>query len=135
PGNAIACAMLRAAAHAARGVFEIDVVEHHHAGKRDAPSGTSLLWASLLAKEGGSVRFAPDVTQPRAAGEVRVTSLRSGSVPGTERAVFAGAGETLELVPSVWARAVFARGAIRWARFLAGKTPGLYTLEQALESP
>jgi len=134
PGNAIACAMLRAAAHAARGVFEIDIVEHHHAAKRDAPSGTSLLWASLLAKGGGSVRFAPDVTQARAPGEVRVTSLRSGSVPGIHRAVFAGAGETLEIVHSVSDRTVFARGAIRAAGFLAGKAPGLYTLEQALES-
>ncbi len=133
PGNAIACAMLRAASGAARGVFEIDVVEHHHAAKRDAPSGTSLLWASLLA-EGGSVRFAPDVTQPRAGGEVRVTSLRSGSVPGIHRAIFAGAGETLELVHTVTDRSVFARGAIRAARFLAGKPPGLYTLEQTLEA-
>jgi 4-hydroxy-tetrahydrodipicolinate reductase len=66
---------------------------------------------------------------------VRLHSIRSGTVPGTHRALFAGAGETLEIVHTVTDRAVFARGAIRAARFLAGKPPGLYTLEQMLEHP
>jgi 4-hydroxy-tetrahydrodipicolinate reductase len=119
-GNAVACAMLRAAGRAARDLFEIDLVEHHHAAKRDAPSGTALLWASLLA--------------PGEHGKVRIHSIRSGTAVGTHRALLAGTGETLEIVHTVSDRSVFARGAIRAARFLAGRSPGLYTLEHMLET-
>jgi len=118
-GNAVACAMLRAAGPAARGLFEIDIVEHHHAAKRDAPSGTALLWGSLLG--------------PEERGKIRIHSIRSGTAVGTHRALLAGSGETLEIVHTVSDRSVFARGAIRAARFLAGKSPGLYTLEHMLE--
>jgi len=134
-GSAVACALFRALPPGARGPFEIDVLEHHHAAKRDAPSGTALLWASHLAPRADAVDAHPDVTRPREPGTVRLHSIRSGTVPGTHRAILAGAGETLEIVHTVTDRAVFARGAIRAARFLSGKPPGLYTLEQMLEHP
>ena len=114
-GNSVASGMLRSVPDAAKALFEIDLIEHHHAAKRDAPSGTALTWASLL--------------KPA---EVRVHSIRSGTAVGTHRALFAGAGETLEVVHTVQDRAVFARGALRAACFLGGKRPGLYTLEQVL---
>jgi len=131
-GSALACAMFGSLPAAAKGAFEIDVLEHHHAAKRDAPSGTALLWASRLAE---NVEVRPDVTRPREPGTVRIHSIRSGTVPGTHRAILAGAGETLEIVHTVTDRGVFARGALRAARFLAGKPPGRYTLEQMLEHP
>jgi len=134
-GSAVACAMFRSLSIPAKESFEIDLLEHHHAAKKDAPSGTAILWSSLLARDLHSVDLEPDVTKPRAPGTVRVHSVRSGTVPGTHRAILAGAGETLEIVHTVTDRAVFARGAIRAARFLAGKPPGLYTLEQMLEHP
>jgi len=117
-GNSVATAMLRSIPGAARALFEVDLVEHHHGAKRDAPSGTALAWAALLAP-----------------GEVRIHSIRSGTVAGIHRAIFAGAGETLEVVHTVFDRAVFARGALRAACFLHGKPPGLYTLEQTLAGP
>ena len=113
-----AAAMLRSIPGAARALFEVDLVEHHHGAKRDAPSGTALAWAALLAP-----------------GEVRIHSIRSGTVAGIHRAIFAGAGETLEVVHTVSDRAVFARGALRAACFLHGQPPGLYTLEQTLAVP
>jgi 4-hydroxy-tetrahydrodipicolinate reductase len=134
-GSAVACALFRALPPGAKAAFEIDVLEHHHAAKRDAPSGTALLWASHLAPGPDAVEAHPDVTRPRASGTVRLHSIRSGTVPGTHRAILAGAGETLEIVHTVTDRSVFARGAIRAARFLSGKPPGLYTLEQMLEHP
>jgi len=115
-GNAVACAMLRSVPEAARSLFEIDIIEHHHAAKRDAPSGTAIGWAALV-KTGAN----------------RIHSIRSGTAAGTHRALFAGAGETLEIVHTVSDGSVFARGALRAARFLAGKPPGYYTLEQMLE--
>src|SRR5689334_5229453 len=135
PGSAVAGTMFRALSVPAKESFEIDILEHHHAAKKDAPSGTAFLWSSLLARDLHSVDLKPDVTKPRAPGTVRVHSIRSGTVPGTHRAILAGAGETLEIVHTVTDSAVFARGAIRAARFLAGKPPGLYTLEQMLEHP
>jgi 4-hydroxy-tetrahydrodipicolinate reductase len=133
-GNSVASAMLRSVAEPARALFEIDLVEHHHAAKRDAPSGTALAWASILAPgKPEAVNTAPDPRKPRTAGEIRVQSIRSGSVTGIHRAIFAGTGETLEVVHTVFDRAVFARGALRAARFLHGRAPGYYTVEQMLE--
>jgi 4-hydroxy-tetrahydrodipicolinate reductase len=133
-GNALALAMLRAAPGGARAAFQIDVIEHHHAAKRDAPSGTALLWAAVLAAAPDALEVEPDPKRPRERGKVRLHSIRSGTAVGTHRALLAGAGETLEIVHTVSDRSVFARGAIRAARFLSGKPPGLYTLEQMLES-
>ena len=132
-GNAVASGMLRSVPAGARALFGIDLVEHHHAAKHDAPSGTALAWASILASEPAAVNVAPDATKPRAPGEVRIHSLRSGTAAGTHRALFAGSGETIEVVHRVSDRAVFARGALRAARFLKGKPPGLYTLESMLD--
>jgi 4-hydroxy-tetrahydrodipicolinate reductase len=117
-GNSIASGMLLSVPDPAKALFEIDLIEHHHPAKRDAPSGTALAWASLLKPS-----------------EVRMHSIRSGTAVGTHRVLFAGAGETLEVVHSVQDRAVFARGALRAAGFLCGKRPGLYTVEQMLGGP
>ena len=127
-GNAVVSRMLQAVPLEAKVLFESDVVEHHHAAKRDAPSGTALLWASLLGDEGPA-----DPMKPRTPGDVRIHSIRSGTAVGTHRAILAGVGETIEVVHTVSDRAVFALGALRAARFLRGKPPGLYTLEQTLE--
>jgi len=133
-GNSVASAMLRAVPEAAREALEVDVIEHHHAAKRDAPSGTALAWASVLA--GGKselVRAAPaNAADTRVPGEIRVHSIRSGTAIGTHRALFAGAGETLEIVHTVFDRAVFARGALRAARFLYGRAPRAYSFDDVL---
>ena len=131
-GNAIVSRMFEALPVDAKALFDIDVVEHHHVAKRDAPSGTSLLWASLLGEtaRGGTPA---EQSKPRSPGEVRIHSIRSGTAVGTHRAVLAGAGETIEIVHTVTDRTVFALGALRAARFLHGKPPGLYKLEQTLD--
>jgi 4-hydroxy-tetrahydrodipicolinate reductase len=127
--------MFGAVPSGAKELFDVDIVEHHHAAKRDAPSGTAIWWGALLSTRPDAVDFRATPEKPRQRGEIRLHSIRSGTVPGTHRANFAGAGETLEIVHTVTDRAVFARGAIRAARFLSGKPPGLYTLEQMLEHP
>ena len=134
-GNAIALAMLEAVPDAARGMAEEDVVEHHHSQKRDAPSGTALAWAAAMgAGRSDLVRPGAPATEPRKPGEIRIHSIRSGSVTGTHRAIYALPGETLEVVHTVSDRAVFARGALLAARFLDGKPPGVYTFDQVLAS-
>ena len=126
-GIAVAQALLRALPPAARGVFQAEIVEHHHGTKKDAPSGTAKALAALLrgpAEGGGAGR--------PAGGEILIHSIRGGTVPGTHRVVLSGAGETLEIVHTVYDRSVFARGALRAARFLHRRGPGSYTIDDVL---
>jgi 4-hydroxy-tetrahydrodipicolinate reductase len=122
-GNAVVAALLRALPAAARDAFDADVVEHHHAAKRDAPSGTAINLATALGPIGSPRR--PDR-------DVRFHSIRGGTEPGTHRVVLSGEGETVTIEHSVHDRSVFARGALRAAVFVHGKPAGLYPFESAL---
>lgn len=121
PGIAVLSALLRALPGGALGIYDADVVEHHHAAKKDAPSGTAAALAELLAGVGTH----------RRPGGVQIHSLRGGTAPGTHEVVLSGEGEVLTLSHWVHDRAVFARGALRAARFLHGKPPGLYSFDDA----
>ena len=132
PGNSIVAAMLHSIPAAAKELFEIDVIEHHHAGKLDAPSGTALAWTAMLGPKRTTSSSSGGPRHPRPKGEICVHSIRSGAVAGTHRALFAGAGETVEVVHTVYDRAVFARGALRAVRFLRGRAPGLYSVEDSV---
>jgi 4-hydroxy-tetrahydrodipicolinate reductase len=122
PGIAVLSALLRAFPSGALELYDADVVEHHHATKKDAPSGTAVALAELLRGVGTG----------RRPGGVATHSLRGGTAPGTHEVVLSGEGEVLTLGHRVHDRAVFARGALRAARFLHGRKPGLYTFEDAL---
>ncbi len=122
-GVAVARRWLALLPPAARAAYVADIVEHHHAGKKDAPSGTALDLAAALGAI-GSAR--------RPGGAVATHSIRAGSVPGTHRVVLSGDGETLEVVHTVTDRSVFARGALRAARFVHGRAPGLYTVDDLI---
>jgi len=122
-GNAVVGALLRGLPAAARDAFDADIVEHHHAGKKDAPSGTAIQLAVALGPIGSGRRT------ERAA---RFHSIRGGTEPGTHRIVLSGEGETITIEHAVHDRSVFARGALRAAAFLHGKPAGLYPFESAL---
>ena len=132
-GVATLLRMLEAIPGAAREGYAADIVEQHHTAKRDAPSGTALALARILAA-GDPARIRVDAapSAARAAGEVRVHSIRAGTEPGTHRVILSGAGETLELVHRAQDRALFARGALRAARFLHGRAPGHYSFQDVL---
>jgi 4-hydroxy-tetrahydrodipicolinate reductase len=118
-GIAVIEGFLRSLPEAARAVFEADIVEQHHAGKRDAPSGTALALAMAIGTSGAG---------SRPGGEVRIASIRAGTAPGMHRIVLSGAGETVEIVHTAYDRSVFARGALRAAQFLHGRPAGLYSM-------
>jgi len=126
-GIAVVHALLRALPAGARDAFRAEIVEHHHATKKDAPSGTAKALAALL-REPADGRGA--VPQPGR--EIPIHSIRGGTVPGTHRVILSGAGETLEIVHTVFDRSVFARGALRAARFLHRRAPGSYTIDDVL---
>jgi 4-hydroxy-tetrahydrodipicolinate reductase len=118
--------------------FDAEIVELHHAAKRDAPSGTALRLAAAVAAARGPAERSPLVlaregdTGPRPEGAVGVTALRGGDNPGEHAVLLLGRGERLELIHRAATRDHFAAGALRAARWLRGRPPGLYGMEQVL---
>lgn len=112
--------------------FDIEVLELHHNGKRDAPSGT----AAALVKALGSVeQLKYGRSGERQPGEVGVASMRGGDVVGEHTVFFLGQGERLELTHRAHSRSLYAAGALRLARLLLGRKPGLYTSREVLLGP
>jgi len=131
-GVAVARRWLALLPVAARAAYVADVIEHHHAGKKDAPSGTALDLVAALGAMGTGLGAGAGGGERHGERAVATHSIRAGTVPGTHRVLLSGDGETLELVHTVYDRSVFARGALRAARFLHGKPAGLYTVDDLI---
>jgi 4-hydroxy-tetrahydrodipicolinate reductase len=110
----------------------------HHRLKKDAPSGTAKKLAEILCEVRGldygkNVRHGRDgLVGERPAKEIGMHSIRGGDVVGDHTVTFAGAGERLELTHKAASRETFALGALRAAKWIAGKPPGLYSMEDVL---
>jgi len=119
---------------------DVEIVEAHHRDKRDAPSGSALALAEHIAAARGQLLH--QVMQVRTAtaaaarqhGEIGISSVRGGSMPGEHSVLFALQHETLTLTHRVEQRTVFAQGAILAARWLQDKAPGQYTYADMLKS-
>ena len=118
--------------------WDVEIVEMHHRRKVDAPSGTALLLGEAAA-EGRRVdlgqvsdRGRDGISKPRQRGHIGFSSLRGGSVAGDHQVIFAAEGERIELGHRAESRAIFARGAIEAALWLAGKPAGRYTMADVL---
>lgn len=118
--------------------WDIEILEMHHRHKLDAPSGTALMLgeAAALGRETalGDVRVADraGLTGARADGTIGFASLRGGTVVGDHMAIFAGPGERIELTHRAEDRAIFARGAVKAALWLADRPAGRYTMDAVL---
>jgi 4-hydroxy-tetrahydrodipicolinate reductase len=117
--------------------WDIEILEMHHRHKKDAPSGTALMLGASAAEGRGSSlqalsRFDRMGEGEREPGTIGYASLRGGSVAGEHVVIFAGEGERIELGHRADSRAIFARGALAAARWLAGRKPGLYTMADVL---
>jgi len=118
--------------------WDVEIAEMHHRNKADAPSGTALMLGEAAAHGLGTtlaeagVEGRAGLTGPRAAGTIGLASLRGGSVVGDHLVVFAAEGERVELTHRADDRAIFARGAVRAALWLADQPPGRYTMDQVL---
>jgi 4-hydroxy-tetrahydrodipicolinate reductase len=117
--------------------WDIEIVEMHHRSKVDAPSGTALLLGQAAAEGRGvnldGVSDRGDRAGARLPGHIGFASLRGGSVAGDHQLILAGEGERIELGHRAESRAIFARGAIKAALWLAGKPPGRYALGDMLD--
>ena len=130
--------LLEVAARALGESYDVELAELHHRGKRDAPSGTALEMARVLAQTLGrdlgrtGVYGRQGDVGARSNEEIGVMALRGGDVVGEHTAYFLGRGERLEISHRAWSREIFARGALRAALWLAGKAPGLYDMQDVL---
>jgi 4-hydroxy-tetrahydrodipicolinate reductase len=118
--------------------YEVEVVELHHRGKKDAPSGTALRLAEAAAD---ALELDPATsfvyerrgeTGARRPGTIGLAALRGGDVVGDHTVYFLADGERLELTHRATSRDNFAHGAVRAARWVAGKAPGLYDMQDVL---
>ena len=119
--------------------YDIEVVEAHHKGKKDAPSGTALFLAHAAAE--GRNRKLEEVAvygreglSPRQEGEIGIHALRGGAVVGEHRLIFYAGGEEIEVIHRALSRRTFADGALRAARFVANAPPGLYSMADVLQA-
>lgn len=123
--------LVRTAARALPAQFDIEILEAHHRMKRDAPSGTALALGQAAAE--GRNQPLPDpgalVRRDGAArqdGEIGFAVVRGGDIVGEHAVLFAGLGESLTLSHRATDRAIFARGALQAAAWLASQPPGRY---------
>jgi 4-hydroxy-tetrahydrodipicolinate reductase len=118
--------------------FDIEILEMHHNKKIDAPSGTALLLGEAaaagrkIALAERSVRVRDGHTGARRAGDIGFAALRGGTVVGEHNVIFAGPHERIELAHKAEDRMIFARGAVRAAKWAMGKKPGLYSMADVL---
>ncbi len=130
--------LVEAAARALPADYDIEVFEVHHKLKVDAPSGTALKLGEVAAKARGTslgtdaVFARHGVTGERRHGSIGFSSARGGDIVGDHTVFFAGPGERLEITHRAASRATYAQGAMRAAKFVAGKPPGLYDMNDVL---
>ena len=98
--------------------FSAEIIETHHRMKKDAPSGTAKMLAEILK----AVRSS----------EIPIQSIREGDVVGEHSVMFSGPGERLELTHRAASREIFATGALRAAKWVVGKPPKLYSMQDVL---
>lgn len=118
--------------------YDIEVLEAHHRHKVDAPSGTALRLGEVVAEALGrdltecAVYGREGVTGERSPSTIGFATVRGGDIVGDHTVLFAGIGERVEITHKASSRATFALGALRAARFLAGRGVGLYDMQDVL---
>jgi len=130
--------LVEVAARALGDEFDVEIIEAHHRHKVDAPSGTALRIGEIaasalgrdLARTAVHGRAGDTGERPRAA--IGFHAVRGGDIVGEHTVMFAGTGERIELVVRSASRMTYASGALRAARFLQGRPPGLYDMQDVL---
>jgi 4-hydroxy-tetrahydrodipicolinate reductase len=132
--------LFKLAAEVARIVpgYDVEIVELHHNQKKDAPSGTAVKLAEVIA--GALDRNLKDVgvygrqgiVGPRKKEEIGILAMRAGDIVGEHTAYFAGPGERIEITHRAHSRDTLASGALTAAKWLAKQKPGLYDMQDVL---
>ena len=117
--------------------FDMEIVERHHNQKVDAPSGTAIALADALngALE-GDYEYVYDRSgqrKKRDSHEIGISAVRGGTIVGEHEVIFAGEDEVIEFKHTAYSKALFAKGAVAAAKFLAGKGPGRYDMSDVIQ--
>jgi 4-hydroxy-tetrahydrodipicolinate reductase len=118
--------------------YDMEIIESHHRLKKDAPSGTAVKMAQILAEamdrdlESVGVHQRKGLIGTRRRDEIGIQVVRAGDIVGDHTVLFAGEGERLEITHRAHSRDTFAAGAVRAAAWVRGKPPGLYDMRDVL---
>ena len=130
--------LISQAAHILKDDYDIEVLESHHRLKKDAPSGTAMKIAQILAEtlkrnlDQVAIHQRKGLIGERSREEIGIQVIRAGDIVGDHTVLFAGAGERLEITHRAHSRDTFARGAVRAAQWVVAQKPGLYTMQDVL---
>ena len=117
---------------------DVEIIEAHHRHKVDAPSGTALAMGQVVATalnrdlERCAVYGRQGVTGERDRATIGFATVRAGDIVGEHTVIFADVGERIEITHRASSRMTFAKGAVRAARWLAGRSPGLFDMRDVL---
>ena len=116
--------------------FDIEIVEKHHNQKLDAPSGTAIALADSINESlNNEYEYVYDRStrrEKRPVKEIGISAVRGGTIVGDHDVIFAGHDEVVTLSHRAYSRAIFGKGAIQAAKFLAGKGAGMYDMANVL---
>lgn len=118
--------------------YDVEIIEAHHRMKKDAPSGTALKMAQVIADalnrnlDDVAVYARRGMIGERTQKEIGIQTIRAGDIVGEHTVMFGGLGERIEVTHRVSSRDTFARGALRAAQWIAGKPAGLYDMQDVL---
>ena len=128
--------IMQAAKTLAPAGFDMEIVEKHHNRKIDAPSGTALLLADGLNEacdnEYSYVYDRSTRHEARNPKEIGISAVRGGTIVGEHDVIFAGTDEVIEIRHTAFSRSIFAKGAVEAAKFLSGKAPGMYDMQDVI---
>lgn len=118
--------------------YDVEIIEAHHRMKKDAPSGTALKMAQVIADalnrnlDEVGVYARKGIIGERTSKEIGIQTIRAGDIVGEHTVIFGGLGERIEVTHKVSSRDTFARGALRAAKWVVGKPAGLYDMQDVL---
>ncbi len=130
--------LLDTAARVLNDDFDVEIIEAHHRHKVDAPSGTALALGQAVAHASGrdlqtcAVYGREGITGERDSATIGFATVRGGDIVGDHTVLFAGVGERIEITHKASSRATFARGAVQAARWVKGREPGMYDMQDVL---
>ena len=117
--------------------FDIEIVEKHHNQKVDAPSGTALALADSinesLEQEYTYIFDRSKERKKREKNEIGVVAVRGGTIVGEHEVIYAGTDEVIEFKHTAYSKAIFGKGAVEAAKFLAGKPAGRYDMSDVIQ--
>ncbi len=118
--------------------FDIEIVEKHHNQKIDAPSGTAIALADSMNEElSGEYDYIFDRSksrEKRSRKEIGISAVRGGTIVGDHDVIFAGPDEVITFSHRAYSKAVFGKGALQAAKFLAGKPAGMYDMSHVIDA-